>query len=300
METKKIAIIGNGQIGQAIAYLLRHSINNGELYVYDKDETKNESHKPLKECVSDAKYIFLCLPSWFLKETLNEIDGHARKDAVLISVSKGLNANTGESIDEVIENNRKHRKYALLSGPMFAKEIIKDKMCFGVLATKNKSDFEDVSTLFEGTKLKMEYSKNIHSVALSGVLKNIYTLALSIIDCSLEDNNVKGYFAARAINEMQEVAKILGVDKNILLGTAGLADFIATVSSEHSQNRKVGAEIATKGVTSQKSEGLVSISPLINMIGKKHKKLPILCLLEKIIVENKDSQTEIANFFREI
>ena len=173
-------------------------------------------------------------------------------------------------------------------------------MSFGILASKNKEVFDKISQLFKETKLKLEYSKKVHSVALSGVLKNVYTLAISIIDSSLEDNNVKGYFGARAVREMQEVMKILWLDKKIILGTSGLGDFVATVSSEHSQNRKVGTDISTTGKTYQKSEGLVSLPPLIKVIGKKYRRLPMLCMLERIIVEGNDSKTEIHDFLKEI
>ena len=300
MDTKKITVVGNGQIGQALIYLLNKSGNKYIIEIYDKDETKNESHKTLKECLVASDFVFLCIPSWFLKETLIEVSNCITSETILISISKGLNANSCESVDQMIEENAKNNKYALLSGPMFAKEILKDKMSFGVLASKNKEVFEEIAALFKNTKLKLEYSKKVRAVALSGVLKNVYTLVISIIDSSLEDNNVKGYFSARAVKEMQEIMGMLWLDKKIILSTSGLGDFVATVSSEHSQNRKVGTDISTTGKTSLKSEGLVSLPPLIKIIGKKYTRLPMLCMLERIIIEGKDSKTEINNFLKEI
>jgi len=293
-------MVGNGQIGQALVFLLNKSGQKYNIEIYDKDESKNESHKTLKECLVGADFVFLCIPSWFLTETLIEVSKCITSETILISISKGLNANSSESVDQMIEKYAKNNKYALLSGPMFAKEILKDKMSFGVLASKNKEVFEKISLLFKETKLKLEYSRKVHSIALSGVLKNVYTLAISIIDSSLEDNNVKGYFSARGIKEMEQIMKMLWLDKKIILGTSGLGDFVATLSSEHSQNRKVGTDISTMGKTYLKSEGLVSLPPLIKMIGKKYKKLPMLCMLERIIVEGKDSKSEIHDFLKEI
>jgi glycerol-3-phosphate dehydrogenase (NAD(P)+) len=294
----KILIIGNGQIGQAIYFLLNKNKTKKNIEIYDNDETRNESKKSLKECLVDVDFIFLCIPSWFLSETLKEINKNIKSNTILISLSKGINADTKETVNLMIEKNVKNIKYAMLSGPMFAKEIIKDKMSFAILASKDKKVFERVKELFKNTKLKLEYSKDLDAIALSGVLKNIYTLAISIIDCSIEDNNIKGFLSTKAVKEMQEIMKILKLDKNIILGTSGLGDFIATVSSEHSQNRKVGADISTKGHTNLKSEGLISLPPLISKIGKKYKKLPMLCLLEKIIIEKKDSKKEIEKFLK--
>lgn len=301
METKKILIIGNGQIGQAITHLLKKSGEKHLIEIYDNDLKKNESRKTLKDCLAGVDFIFLCIPSWYLEETLKEISTNkVNKQTILISLSKGINASSKYSVDQMIEKNVKNRKYAMLLGPMFSKEILNEKMSFAILASKEKKVFKQVSELFKNTKLRLEYSKKVHAIAISGVLKNIYTLAISIIDSSPEDNNIKGFLSVKAIKEMEEIMKILRLDKKVIVGTSGLGDFIATVSSEHSQNRKVGTDISAKGVTSLRSEGLVSLSPLISIIGKKHKKLPILCLLEKIIIEKKDSKIEVENFLKEI
>ncbi len=300
----KITIIGNGQIGGAILHLLEESQKIKEekylIEIYDKDLTKNISGKTLNECLKDSDFIFLCLPSWHLDKTLKEIALDTKKEAILVPLSKGIDANSSESVDQLIEKNAKNTSYALLSGPMFAGEIMTDKMSFAVLATKNKGAFKKVNNLFLGTKLKLEYSKKVHSVAISAVLKNVYTLAVSIIDSSLEDNNTKGYFSAKGIMEMREIMKILKLDKKIILGTAGLGDFFATVSSQYSQNRKVGGDISLHGTTSLQSEGLISLSPLIKIIGKKYKKLPMLCMLERIVIEKKDAKTEINDFLKRI
>jgi glycerol-3-phosphate dehydrogenase (NAD(P)+) len=297
----KITIIGNGQIGQAIVYLLNKSEKKHTIEIYDKDNLKNKSHKILEECLVGADFVFLCIPSWYLKEVLKKISNtKTTSNAILVSLSKGLNTSSKKSVDEIIEKNTKKIEYAILSGPMIAKEILKNKKSFAILASKDKKIFEKVSKLFEGTELKLEYSKNVRSVAFSGILKNIYTFAISIISNSSEDNNLKGFLVVRAVKEMEQIMTILGLDKETIIGTSGLGDFIATLSSKHSQNKKVGVDISKKGNTLLKSEGLVSLLPLISRIGKKHKKLPILCLLERILIENKNSKTEISNFLKEL
>jgi len=296
----KVTIIGNGQIGQAISFLLKQNKIKKVIEIYDNDKTKNKSKKTLKECLVGADFVFLCIPSWFLDETLKNISYNIEPHTILISLSKGMNSNTKESVNQAIERNIKKAKYAMLSGPMFAKEIIKNKFSFAVLASKEKIVFEKIKELFVDTKLKIEYSKDVQSIALSGVLKNIYALTISIIDSSIEDNNIKSFLSTKAVEEMQEIMQILKLDKKVILGTSGLGDFIATISSSYSQNRKVGADISKKGHTILKSEGLVSLAPLISKIGKKYKSLPMLYLLEKVIIEKKDSKKEIEQFLKEI
>jgi glycerol-3-phosphate dehydrogenase len=42
----------------------------------------------------------------------------------------------------MIENHVGKNKFALLSGPIFAREILKDRMSFAILASKDKTVFD--------------------------------------------------------------------------------------------------------------------------------------------------------------
>jgi glycerol-3-phosphate dehydrogenase (NAD(P)+) len=302
MKTDKIAIVGHGNIGQAIFYLLNKNPKNKRFLidVYDKDAAKNKSGKNLKDCVTDANFIFLCIPSWIEEEVLTEISDYTKPKTILISLSKGINIAARKSIDQLIESDLKNPKYGLLSGPMFALEIKEGKMSYAILASKDKIVFEKVSELFAETTLKLEYSKEVHSVAIAAVLKNIYTLIFGMVDSFGEKNNTRGFLAGKAILEMLEIMKMLKLDKEVIMGTAGLGDFIATSGSEYSQNRKLGKEIFERGGASFKSEGYVSLSSMFKMLGKKSKKLPLLSLLERIVINKKDPQKEIEKFLKGI
>jgi len=302
MKNQKILIIGNGKIGEAIIHLLKSNKKNKgvAIQIYDKDPSKNKSGKTLEECAKNNDFIFLCIPSWVEEEVLLEIAKYVDSKTILISLSKGINVAKRLSMDELIEKDIENVKYALLSGPMFAHEICENKMSYAVLASKEISTYKKVSELFSNTKLKLEYEKNTHTVALSAVLKNIYTLGYGIVESSGERNNTKGFLALATIKEMKEIVKILKLDEHIIMGTAGLGDYIAASSSEHSQNRKLGKEIFETGSASFKSEGYVSLSSLLKMLGKNSKKLPFLSLIESIVINKKDAKKETEKFLKEI
>lgn len=298
----KITIVGNGNIGQAIFYLLQKSKNakKYKLEIFDKDIKKNKSKKSLEECVSGADFIFLCIPSWVEEEALKEMSDIIDKNTILVSLSKGINMATKKSVDGLIESDIKNAKYALLSGPMFAEEIKKNMPSFAVLATSDKKNYRKISSLFAGTTLRLEYSKEVHSVAISAVLKNIYTLLFGIIDSFKDSNNLKGFLATKSLYEMSEIMKRLGLKEKVVYEISGLGDFIATAESHYSRNRKVGIEIYKKGKAISKSEGLVSLFPFLKILGKKSKNLPLLSLLERIIISKKDPKKEMEKFFKNL
>src|SRR3989304_2947470 len=291
---KKIVIIGNGAIGHAILHLLKDRGYN--IAVWDKDHAKNLSGKRLDEILPDADFCFLCIPSWFMEEALAEISIAVDPKTILISLSKGLNAISHQSMDELIEGELPANRYALFSGPMLAAEIMNDQGALAVVATKKKETYEEIKDLFNGSNINLEYSKEVHSVALSAVLKNIYTLLIGMLDGIGEGENTKGYFFAKATNEIIEIMKILKLDRDTALGVSGLGDFIATASSERSQNRSVGEEIAKTSAVTKRSEGLFSLPSILKLVGAKKKNLPLLSLLERIVIDNKSAKSEIFNY----
>jgi len=299
MKTKKIVIVGNGKIGNAILHLLNKNKNklNYSVDIYDKDQTKNTGNKTLKDYLADADFVFLCIPSWCTKQALLDMKPFIKKETIFISVAKGIEASAKQTIDELIEKNLKTKNYALLSGPMFAVEIMEEERSFAVLASKDRKIFTEISKLFTNTRLSLEYSKEVHAVAISAVLKNVYALIVSMIRVPERGNNVEGYLCTKAVEEITGIMKTLKLNPKIGLGVSGLGDFSATASSKFSQNRKVGEEIFNTGKSSIPSEGLVSLPSLLKMIGKKSKEFPLLSLAEKILIKNQDPKTEIEKYF---
>jgi glycerol-3-phosphate dehydrogenase (NAD(P)+) len=103
------------------------------------------------------------------------------------------------------------------------------------------------------------------------VLKNIYAVALGVADGLGLSENEKGWIAAVAIKEMEDVAAFLKADPAVVLGAGGVGDLIATGYSEYSRNHGIGAEIARTGICKLQGEGIASLPPLLRRIeeGKK-------------------------------
>lgn len=284
MNNKKIAIIGYGELGMAI----HRSLKNKKDLIVDVWDKKSQKEK-LEGVVLSAKVIFMCVPSWCLREALMAIEEYLSEEALVICLSKGIEANTSKTVDVVLEEVfGLKRAYAVLSGPMLAEELMDGKNGFGVLASRSKKAFPVVSDIFSETNLKIEYSNDLRGVALCGVLKNIYALGLGICDGLNLGSNTKGKLTIEAISEMVEIIDLLGGKKESALNTAGAADLITTAFSNFSRNREVGEILAKTGVCCLESEGYKSTSALINILGKKSSKFPFLTAIKLIILDNAD------------
>ena len=201
-------------------------------------------------------------------------------------------------MDEILEQVLPTHAFAMLIGPMMAEELLQDRGGVGVLACSQKELFKTIRDIFDPS-LKLIPSTEVHAIALAGVLKNIYAMGLGIADALLFSQNYKGWFVSRAIEEMMVILKTLGYNPDILLGPAGLADFIATGFSPYSNNRAVGEAFVKGGADQKRGGGSVSITPLLRLIGSKEIKLPLLFGLDEIVNHGANPQIIYKKIFEE-
>lgn len=286
---QNIVIIGAGEIGKAIAFILK---DKGEINFWDKDISKAPNQKPLEKIVPQGDFLFFCVPSWAIRQAATEIEPFLNKKTIIISLAKGLEESSQKTAYQILEEVLpKESQITILSGPMIAEELIQNKSAVGVIASKNMEIFKKIEELFEGkeaTNLHVEYSPDISGVALCGVLKNIYALALGIAEGLKWGSDIKGWLVSESVKEMREIVKILGGNATTVLGPAGVGDLITTGFSGYSANHQIGKELAEKNAYSKQGEGAISLPIIIQLLGKNTKNLRVLKSLEQGILNKKD------------
>jgi glycerol-3-phosphate dehydrogenase (NAD(P)+) len=291
-----ITILGAGRIGSALQQLLEPRVET--VHIWDVDEKLVPDQKPLKEIIPVADLLFLCIPSWVTREALESTKPFLSKSTIIISLAKGIEHKSGLTIDKVIEDATGHDRYALIYGPMLAEELKKDLNGFGVIATKDFKIFKTVDRLFEPTALYFEHSSDIRGVAIAGILKNIYALALGIADGLDWGGNTKGWVVSHAVLEMESIVQELGGKKESVAGPAGIGDLIASGFSPYSKNRSTGHQFVSQGEQAIGSEGAVSLPSLLSMLGDKEKNYPLLQLLKRIIMKQDDPKNVLQEFIK--
>lgn len=238
----KIVIIGAGEIGNAIQYILSGH-KDLDLTLWSRS-----SQQQLADIIPPANFVFLCVPSWAMSEVMTNLKPLLAPDTVLISLAKGVDSDTGHTMDELMRD-----PFALLAGPMLAEEIMKDLPAAAVIATSDSQIFTSVSQLFAGTLLQVIYFPDVHHTALASILKNVYALGLGIAEAKKTGDNFKGQYICEAVNEMSQLCG------SAAYSLAGLGDLVATGFSSYSTNHQTGMEILAGKKPSKPSEGLHSL-----------------------------------------
>ncbi|MBM3257338.1 MAG: hypothetical protein FJY98_03385 [Candidatus Liptonbacteria bacterium] len=283
----RVVIIGAGKIGSALDSTLREKNLHAELW--DAFPDKAPQQKTLKEILPQADFLFFCVPSWALQISIDHAAPHIQKNTIIVTLAKGLLPEIQDTTYVFLQKQFPDNAIAFLGGPMLADEITQGKGGVVVAAAADKKAREALQELWSGTSLRTECSADPQSVALAGVLKNIYSLGLGIANGLGWDNNKKGWFISAAVQEMVSILEEMGNSKAVAYSIAGLGDLAATGYSPHSMNYKVGNELVKTGKCELKSEGLISLPILTEILGEKTASYPILEALKHVTMEHHDA-----------
>lgn len=291
----KIAVIGAGRIGLAVAKLLRkggHTVR-----IWDKDASRMRPRMAIAEAVSGAQFVFLCVPSWGLREVLRGMRSHSSARQIFIAFTKGIEKNTGMFPYDVLRAEFPKNDCAVIGGPFLAEELNRALYGVGVVGTPKRSVFLKIEKIFRGTPAKFVHSSDARGVSVAGVLKNIYAVGLGIADGLMWGENAKGWLSAELGEEMVRAGVFLGA-KRETMARAGMADFLASGWSPYSRNRGTGEAILRHRMKSTASEGIASYPSARVLLAPKARLFPYFSHLAAVVGGRENARLVFEKFLR--
>lgn len=288
---QQVLIIGAGALGQALAKVIPK--DHADISLWDVDAAKVPNQQPLETLVPAANFIFMCVPSWAMRPAVAQFSALIKPGTAVISLAKGLESPTGKTMYEVCtEVLPPKQPVAVMGGAMLAYEIGSGLPGMALIASADDAVAANLMALMAGSTLQLTWSSDARSVAIAGVLKNIFAVVLGIADGLGLGSNARGWLFAQAVKEMLEIGKIMQADQQVLLSVAGIGDLVATGLSPQSKNHTAGTELARTGRTSVECEGVMSFPSLFQSIGPRPS-LHLIGALEAILVRNQNVRVVI-------
>lgn len=283
---KNVAIIGQGEIGSAIAHLL--SVKKDVVVrTWDADPEKSQNATTCETAVIGADLIIVAIPTRALRTCFSTLKQLLAKESIVISVAKGMDGDPPKFVSELLEEFFGPERIGILSGPMLAEELFSGKIGEAVIAAEDNIG-ESIEEIFQETILRVIPTDDIIGVSVSGVLKNIYSTGIGMIEGLELGANARGMFVQRAVNEMAKILEDIGGNKNTAFGPAGLGDLIATGTSKHSTNYAYGKQFV-RGESAKKGEGAYAIASVAQRLDVK--KCPILDSVSAILSGRRSIKT---------
>lgn len=255
---KKIAIIGSGSWGVALAIHLAKLGNEIKIWSFAEDErdliNKEKRCKFLQNvtlpdgieatnsyeyAIKDSEFIIHVTPSKFTRDTVKQYKQYVTNQPIVIC-SKGFEKDSMLTLDEVIQEEIPNAKIAVLSGPSHAEEVSIAIPTVLVVASKYDAVLKLVQDTFMCEKMRIYTSRDVKGVELGGALKNIIAFCAGVAAGLGLGDNTFAALITRGLAELSRLGVELGGQKETLYGLSGLGDLIVTCLSEHSRNRKAG------------------------------------------------------------
>ena len=305
---KNIGIIGAGAWGTALSCILNKK-ENITIWSYEKKTVHqinkyrtNKTFLPnikipnnisetnnLKDLMS-CKFIFICVPSQFIKKIILKFKNFYKKDMIFVNCSKGIEYSSKLLISDIIKKILPGSEVAILSGPSFAIEVAKKKPTAVTIACKNQNNAKKLAILLNSKNFRCYYTNDVIGVQFGGIIKNILAIASGIVKSQKLGSSAKAALMTRGLSEMKRIGLAYGAKESTFYGLSGLGDLILTCNSELSRNFSTGLLVG-KGkkineiIKSKKtiSEGIINSKTIFNLSKKKRIEMPVCGSVYKIL-----------------
>jgi glycerol-3-phosphate dehydrogenase (NAD(P)+) len=277
---KKIAILGAGSWGTALAIVLTRSRQPHRISLWAHDpelaellrrERVNSTYLPghklpehveinsqLGDVLDGAQMVVGAMPSAFARKVYTDARPFWQSDTTIVSATKGLEPNTHARMSQVIFDvlgEDAALRTAVLSGPSFAAEVARGEPTAVVAAGRAVLELARVSgrhysdsaaetqAEFAGPNFRLYTNTDVLGVELAGAMKNVIAIAAGVCSGLRLGSNSLAALITRGLAEMSRLAGKLGAKPETLSGLAGLGDLVLTCTGALSRNRHVGVEL---------------------------------------------------------
>jgi len=309
-----ISVIGAGAWGTTLACLLSNKGYDVTLWVREKNVAEeinntriNSAYLPditlpddlrithsIDDAVKKARYVLNAVPAQYTRAVFKEAFPFIPDQAIIISASKGIERGTLLTVSCILKELSAH-PVAVLSGPSFAKEVIKKLPAAVTLATEDKNIGFILQEMFNINNFRVYTHDDIVGVEIGGALKNVMAIASGISDSLGLGNNARASLITRGLVEMTRLGVAMGAKEKTFSGLSGIGDLVLTCTSPLSRNYTVGIKLGQgmklKEILDQTrsvAEGVATAESAFELSKKYNVEMPIVEQVYRVLYEDKD------------
>jgi glycerol-3-phosphate dehydrogenase (NAD(P)+) len=232
------------------------------------------------EPLVEMEVLVFAIPAKALRSVLQLVK--VKDEAILVSAIKGLEPDSLATPVQCIKAAFPTHAVAVLSGPSFAKDLVRGLPLGLVAACDNVRVAEELAQGFSNLYMKVYTSTDTIGVELGGIAKNVIAIAAGVTDALGLGDSARAGLITRGLAEMTRLAVALGADARTLSGLSGLGDLVLTATCDSSRNRAVGLRLG-KGERLEDilknlgsvSEGVFSAPIMLQIAKSRQVEMPI-------------------------
>ena len=322
-----VGVIGGGGWGTALSIVLESRAHVVKEWIYERDLMEEMTRtrvngrflpdvsipdsvsftSSLAEAAHGADTLLFVTPSHALRSTavrLREEAGDALDRIEWVTVAtKGLEPKTLLRMSEVLAAVLPPRladRIVVLVGPSHAEEVARRVPTLIVAAARDLGVAARAQEAYATEWLRIYTNDDVVGVEIGVALKNVIAIAAGIGDGLGFGDSTKAALVTRGLVEMNRLARKLGAKPETLSGLAGMGDLIATATSRHSRNRRLGEAIGrgasladALAASPMVVEGVGTAEAALALARKHQVELPIVEQVNAILFEGKSARAAL-------
>jgi len=255
-----VSVVGAGAWGTALALLLQQNRHRVRIWGHDPvrlaEIARERTHEralpgivlpaslefepSIDAVLADSDVLVAAIPSKAFRSVTRSL---ARFRGPVVSVTKGIEAETGLTMCGLLQQEIPGAIPAALSGPSLAMEVARGVPTAVVAAAEDEGTARMVQQLFHRPAFRVYTSTDLPGVELGGALKNVIAIAAGVCDGLGFGDNSKAALITRGQAEMRRLGVGCGARPETFAGLSGLGDLTVTCFSRLSRNRNFGERL---------------------------------------------------------
>ena len=152
--------------------------------------------------------------------------------------------------------------------------------------------------LFENGRVEIQISNDILGVLLLGAIKNVYAIAMGIVEALNISDSTKAKLLTKYLSDLGEIIIKLGASKDTLYTYAGIGDFLLTTMSVKSRNFSFGKLIgegnnpkeAFELLGVKTVEGFFTTKYIYELLNSKNIQIESIQKIYEVLYNNKEAK----------
>ncbi len=316
----RIGVIGAGSWGTALANMLAEKGYAVTQWVYEQElfELLQKSHcntwylperaldermvftQDLGRAVKDKQVVLWATPVKVFRKLFTQALQNIDSKSIHASASKGIELQSLKTVSQIAQElmpEGAQDRFAVVSGPSFAKEVSLKMPSAVVSACRNDETASTIQRVFATPYFRTYTSRDVLGVELGGALKNVMAIASGIIAGLGFGANTRAALITRGLAEIMRLGRSLGADPQTFSGLSGIGDLLLTCTSTQSRNYTVGLELG-RGERLDTildrmkmiAEGVYTARSAHALANKREIEMPIVREIYLVLFENKHPQ----------
>jgi len=260
---KRLAIIGGGAWGTALAVVARRAGTDAVLWALDEGvgAAINKRHEnplflpgvaldprivatsDIDVAVAGADAAVLVVPAQFLRGVIGTLRPGLPEGMPVLHCAKGIEAGSLKTISEVSAELLPHSPVAVLSGPTFAAEVARGLPTAVTIASHDRALARSFSTALGSSRFRPYLSDDPTGAEIGGAVKNVLAIACGAVEGRGLGENARASLITRGLAEMIRLGLAKGGRAETFGGLSGIGDLVLTCTATQSRNYALGVEL---------------------------------------------------------